>query len=331
MIPGFLLHGSGHYVAGENRTAYRLLFYEGVGLAAFVGGVAVLGATGASRRTVEPTIWMTAAGFGLISTTWLADLYGVLAPQGGTGAPLRVLPLVEARLGTRYLRDPTLAGSAFLGPGADLRFGRWRLSPAGWFAVDGAQHARYEGFAAFRFFGPRPTSSLPAAGDGSFLELVGGVFHHRYREDFAAPLTAAFQITSFELRVEGRMDLARFAPSLYGAFVEAGGGLALAAYRYSAPEATEANEALLVRFAFGVQIGRRADRWGEVRAFYDHRHDDFPGGLKIPGLGSGALGHFGLDARGFFSEHWGLRAEVAAGSAYMGGLALVYRYGKVAL
>jgi hypothetical protein len=242
-----------------------------------------------------------------------------------------VLPIVEARIGTRYVRDPTLAGRAFLGPGADVRFGAWRLSPAAWFAADGANHSRYELFAAYRVFGPRATAMVPPPGDGSFLELVGGGFHHRYREEFAPPLSAAFQITSFDLRVQGRMDLARVAPTLYGSFVEGGIGLGLAAYHYSVTSTTEAQEALLARFAFGVQVGRRTDRWGEARVFYDHRHDDFPGGFKTPGLGSGALGHIGLDARAFFSQHWGARAELAAGSAILAGVSVVYRYGKVAL
>lgn len=331
VIPGFLLHGSGHFAAGDRKTAYTLLALEGVGLATLLAGATVLGVTGASRRTVGPVVWTMAGGAALFTTSWAADLYGVFAPARGTGAPLRVLPLLEARVGSRYVRDPTLAGRAFLGPAADVRFGSWRLSPATWFAVDGANHSRYELFAAYRVFGPRPTATLPPPGDGSFLELVAGGFHHRYREQLAAPLAAAFQITSFELRLEGRMDLARVAPSLYGSFVEGGIGVGLGAYHYSTPSTTEAQEALLARFAFGLQMGRRADRWGEARIFYDHHHDDFPGGFKTPGLGSGALGHVGVDARAFFSQHWGVRGEVAAGAAVMAGLSVVYRYGKVSL
>ena len=88
---------------------------------------------------------------------------------------------------------------------------------------------------------------------------------------------------------------------------------------------------LLARFGFGLYVGRRADRWGEVRIYYDHRHDDFAGGLKMPGLGSGPLGHFGLDGRAFVSDRWGARAEVQAGAAWVAGLSLVYRYGRVQL
>jgi hypothetical protein len=88
---------------------------------------------------------------------------------------------------------------------------------------------------------------------------------------------------------------------------------------------------LLAAFGFGVYLGRRTDRWGEARIFYDHRHDDYAGGLKIPGLGSGTLGHFGVDGRAFFTDHWGARAEVQAGAGWLAGISLVYRYGRVVL
>src|SRR6185436_10979750 len=114
-----------------------------LGLGLTVVGVGALALTGASDRTVAPIIWTTAAGGGLFATSWLADLYGVVAPPGGSGSPLLVLPALEARLGSRYVGDPTLAGRALLGPALDLRFGRWRLSPGAWFAVDGGANARF--------------------------------------------------------------------------------------------------------------------------------------------------------------------------------------------
>jgi hypothetical protein len=331
IVPGVLLHGSGHFVAGDRPTAWRLLRVEGLGLGLMIAGVGALAVTGASDRTVEPIIWTTATGGGLFATSWLADLYGVLAPAGGTGAPLRLQPVGEARLGTRYVGDPTLAGRAFLGPAVDLRYGRWRLSPGAWLAVDGSSNARYEAAAAFRFVGPLAGEGAAAAGDGSFFDVVVRGTHHRYREEVTGPLVAAFDMTTFELLAEGRYDLRRWAPSLIGSFVEGGAGVGLGGYHYPAASTTEANTMLLARFGFGLYVGRRADRWGEAVVYYDHRHDGFAGGLKMSGLGSGTLGHFGVDGRAFVSEHWGLRAEVAVGSAWVAGLALVYRYGKVAL
>ena len=331
VVPGVLLHGSGHFAGGDRPTAWRLLRDEGLGVGLMLAGVGGLALTGASRRTVEPFIWTTAAGGGLFATSWLADLYGVLAPPGGVGLPLVVMPTLEARLGTRYVADPTLAGAALAGAAIDLRAGRWRVSPGAWFATGGVRNDRFEAALAFRIVGPRAGAAATPAVDGSFVDLVAGGIHHRYDEQLDGALAAAFDMTSFELRADGRYDLRRYAPSLTGAFVEGSAGAALGAYHYPAASTTEANTLLLARFGFGLYLGHRADRWGELRLYYDHRHDDYAGGFKMAGLGSGTLGHFGVDGRAFVTARWGFRADVEVGSAWVAGVALVYRYGRVEL
>ena len=259
VVPGILLHGSGHYAAGDRPTAWRLFRAESLGVGLMVVGLAGLAATGASDRTIEPLIWTTAAGGGLFATSWLGDLYGVIAPPGGVGLPLLVLPSFEAHVGTRFVGDPTLEGQTFLGPGLDLRFGRWRVSPGAWFAMDGASNSRYEVEAAFRFVGPRAGAAAVPVVDGSFFDLVVQGIHHRYRDDPTGPLLAAFDMTTGELRVEGRYDLRRYAPSLTGSFVEAGAGVGIGGYHYPAAATTETNTMLLARFGFGLYVGRRAD------------------------------------------------------------------------
>jgi hypothetical protein len=335
IVPGLVLHGSGHFAAGDRPTAYRLLKYEAIGLGALLLGGTVLALTGASRRTIEPTILTTAAGGGLLATSWLADLYGVLAPDGGAGEPLLILPAVEAYLGARAVDNPTVPGQFFAGPAFDVRLGRWRLSPSGWWAIDGHSQSRLAGTVAFRVSGPRAAAGTPVA-DGSYFDLAAGVVHHRFSEDAhgvgAVVLPgAAFDMTTFDVRAEGRLDLRRIAPSLAGSFVEGAAGVGMGAYHYSVAGTTEANSLLVARFAFGFDIGHRADRWAETRIYYDHRHDGFAGGLKMPGLGSGVLGHFGLEATAFFSRAWGVRAEAQAGAAWVGGLGVVRRFGSVEL
>lgn len=336
IVPGVLLHGSGHFAAGDRPTAWRLLKYEGIGLGAVLLGGAVLAVTGASRRTIEPAILTTAAGGGLLATSWLADLYGVLAPEGGTGAPLLVLPTIEAQLGARAVDNPAVPGRFFAGPSFDARLGRWRFSPSGWWAVDGHNQSRLAASVALRIAGPRAGGGASAVADGSYFDVAGGVVHHRFSEDahdvggVVLP-GAAFDMTTFDVRVEGRLDLRRIASSLTGSFVEGAAGVGLGAYHYPVAGTTEANSLLLARFAFGVDFGHRAERWGEARIYYDHRHDDFAGGLKIPGLGSGALGYFGAEATAFLSRGWGVRGEAQAGAAWVGGLGLVRRFGSVEL
>jgi hypothetical protein len=307
------------------------LKFEALGLGALLVGGAVLAGTGASRRTIEPAILTAAAGGGLLATSWLADLYGVLAPKGGAGAPLRVLPFVEAQLGARAVDNPTVPGRFFLGPSFDVRLGGWRLSPGAWLPIDGKDQSRYAGEVAYRVAGPRATSAHVVP-DGSSFDVVLGVIHHRYAEDaHGAVPGASFDMTTVDLHLAGRYDLRRVAPSLAGAFVEGAAGVGLGAYHYPVVGTTEANSILIARFAFGFDVGHRADRWGQARIFYDHRHDDFAGGLKMPGLGSGALGYFGVEGTAYVSRAWGVRGELQAGSAWLGGLGIVRRFGMVEL
>jgi hypothetical protein len=50
-------------------------------------------------------------------------------------------------------------------------------------------------------------------------------------------------------------------------------------------------------------------------------------GLKVTGIGSGVLGHFGLAARWFVSESVGFALDAQVGSAYLGGASLIFRSG----
>jgi hypothetical protein len=331
VVPGVLVHGSGHFVAGDRPTAWRLLKYQAIGLGALLAGGAALAVTGASRRTIEPAILTAAAGGGLLATSWLADLHGVLAPPGGAGAPLRVLPFVEAQLGTRLVDNPTVPGRFFLGPSLDVRLGGWRLSPGAWLPIDGNDQSRYAAQFAYRVAGPRATPAHLVA-DGSSFDVVLGVVHHRFSEDAHGAIPgASFDMTTVDLHLEGRYDLRRVAPSLTGAFVEGAAGVGLGAYHYAVAGTTEANSVLVARFAFGLDVGHRVERWGQARIFYDHRHDDFAGGLKMPGLGSGALGYFGVEGAAYVSRDWGLRGEVQVGSAWVVGLGVARRFGSVSL
>jgi hypothetical protein len=314
IFPGIIVNGSGHFVAGDRRTGLRLLAMQGTGIAVTVGGFAALAVTGASRQLGAPVFALPVAGVGLVAVSWLSDIYGVSAPAGGTGAPALVTPTVEARLGTRYVYDPTLSYGTLLGPAADLRWRRLRLSPGAWLATDG-DNVRLSLEAAFRFFGPRP---FKEGADGSYFDLVLGGSHHRYRE--------SFELTVFDVSVRGRTDLRRLASTLTGSFAEWGVGLgwALTHYRVGARE-TDAAGLLLARFGYGLYLGHRPGRTAEVMVYYDHRHDDYAGGTKLGGLGSGVAGHFGLEGTWYFLERWGARLEAQTGSAHLAGVYLIHR------
>jgi hypothetical protein len=323
VVPGFVAHGTGHYVLGDPRTGSRLLLAEGVGLGATaVGGVSLF-LTGASRYLVAPLAALTIAGVGVFAVSWFADIYGVAAGPDGTGVPLLLAPRLETELGYRYIYDPQFAYRSFFVSGFDLRLSDFRVEPSAWTALDDA-NARFRLLSAWRIFGPRPAPA-PRARDGSRLELQAAATHHRYDSD-------GFNTVTVELALDGRLDLERWAEPLRGSFADFGVGAALEAYDYDVPDlgfGSDVEQMLLARFGFGMYLGDPAERGGEVVVYYDHRHDDFAAGLKMTGLGSGIPGHFGAQARYYFNHDFGLLLDVQGGSAYIAGMSLLYRVGKL--
>jgi hypothetical protein len=314
LFPGVVVHGTGHLVAGDRPTAYRLMVMEGAGLGLTAAGFATLAVTGASRH-LSPLIFASpVAGVGLFVVSWLADVQGVSLPLEARGAPLLTAPTLEARFGTRYVHDPTIDYGTLVGPGLDLRWQRWRLSPGAWIATSG-HNVRFELEGAYRATGPRPGA---LAADGSHVDVVLGATHHRFREDFDLTVLAA--------EARGRFDLRRISPTLAGSFADWGLGLgwSLTHFHVGARE-TDGDGLLLARFGYGLYFGHAPGRMGEVMAYYDHRHDDYAGGAKLTGLGSGAAGHGGLEGTWYFHPRWGVRAEAQAGSAYLAGLAVIHR------
>jgi hypothetical protein len=298
------------------------LLAEGIGLGATATGGVLLFLTGASRYVVAPLAALTIAGVGLFAVSWLADIYGVAAGPEGTGTPLLVAPRLETEFGLRYVYDPQFQYRSFFVHGFDLRYADLRLEPSTWTALDDA-NVRWRVLSAWRAFGPRPLPA-PRARDGSHLELQAAATHHRYESD-------GFNTLTVELALDGRLDLERWAKPLRGSFADFGIGAALQSYDYDVPDlgfATDVEQMLLARFGFGMYLGDPALRGGEVVAYYDHRHDDFAAGLKMPGLGSGIPGHFGVESRYYFADV-GVLLEAQAGSAYVFGMSFLYRVGRL--
>jgi hypothetical protein len=320
LVPGVVVHGTGHLVVGDTKTGLRLLALEGAGLGVLATGFVPLVATGASRRLIGPAIVLTATGFGLFAISFLADIYGVVAPAGGVGAPFRSTAWLQTALGYRYVHDPVFAYRNFIVQEIDYRAGPWRVNPSAWFALDDT-NSRVRTRFAYRLTGPLPEGN-PAVRDGSFLDIEAALTRHTFtRERFAT--------TTGEIAVAGRLDMARVGPSLRGSFAEMSVGWALQAYSYRARGTTaDVGELLLTRFGYGMYLGFPGSPRGEVTIYYDHRHDDFAAGFKMPGLGSGTIGHFGAEGRLLLTDHWGIAAETAFGSAYVMGLSILFRQGN---
>jgi hypothetical protein len=318
VVPGLVVHGTGHLALGESQTGKNLLLMEGIGLGLFLSGGLTIVFTGASRYFVAPAAAATMAGFGLFSTSYLADVYGTVSSDGGAvAARLRPPALWETELGYRRVYDPQFAYRDFVVQRVSRQIGPFRLSPSGWFSARG-DTARYRFESQYRLAGPLDE---PSPRDQSFLDVTLGVVHQRHRPEH-------FSKSLVELSLDGRYDLSRLGPTLRGAFVELGTGYALGRIDYDATGLAlphDLEHYLLGHIGFGVTLRGQSAPGSELLLYYDHRHDDYAAGLKVRGLGSGVIGHFGLGARWFFSESFGIAGDAQVGSAYIGGVSLVFR------
>jgi hypothetical protein len=318
VVPGLVVHGSGHYALGEPKTAKNLLLMEGVGLGLFLAGGLSIVFTGASRYVVAPAASATMLGFGLFSTSYMADIYGSVSQDGDAAlSRYRAPARWETELGYRRIQDPEFAYRDFLVERVSRQIGPLRLNPSGWFSTRG-DSARYRLEGQYRLLGdaldPRPR-------DVGFLDLTLGFVHQRYRPDH-------FTTSSAELSLDARYDLARLGPSLRGAFIELGAGYALGRIDYDLAGLTRPHDLqhlLLGRIGFGVTLRGQSAPGSEILLYYDHRHDDYAAGLKLTGIGSGVVGHFGILTRWFFNENVGVALDVQAGSAYIAGASLLFR------
>lgn len=313
IIPGVLVHGAGLWVAGDRRTAHRLLVVEGVGLSLAGIGGAALAVSGGSRRLSTLTIPLIVSGSGLFVLGWLADIYGS-ASGGRREAGARRRAALELELGAIALHDPVFDYGAFTSAAATARIGRWRLSPELLVSVDD-DNQRLRGEVAYAIAPPGP-------GDGSRLEVVGGSRFHRYGGD-------DFTAFTIEAMVSGRLDLSRVGESLSGSFTTLGAGLGLEVIDYAvAGASTDVSDMLLGRFGFGVYLGGPASlARGEIELYYDHRRDDLVGGLSPGQRGSGFAGYFGAALDLDLGGRWGLAGRGEIGSAALIAAALRYRFG----
>jgi hypothetical protein len=319
VVPGALVHGAGHFVIGESRTAGRLLLAEGIGLGMVLAGGSVLALTGASRYLAGPAAGVALGGFGLFLGSFAADAYGVLNPDGGAADRRSRTPAgAESELGYLALSGPNLEETGYIFERVSLRAGSFRVTPSGTFSTRGTS-AVYRVEGAYRLLGSTPSAS--GRGTSDHLDVLVGAVHHREPRAYIAR-------SSMELQLDTRYDLGHVGPTLRGAFVDFSAGYAAGHVDYDVNGVSvpgDFDSALLARFGFGAVFRGAAHPGSEASLYYDHRHDGLVGGAVMRGLGSGAAGRFGFDARWYFTPNLGLALHGEVGSAWLGGASLLFR------
>ncbi len=304
---GLLFGGAGHFTACEPQTGRRLLAAQGIGLSGVLLGGGGIVLTGASRRTIAPFAAVAILGFGTYAFGWLSDLYGSINRGRNASRPARTAPF-EFGIGYRYLHDPQFDYRNALRLDGEGWLGNTRIFGSAWVTLDD-DNQRYSLGVGQRLLG---------SNRGSSLSVETGMHFHRFGGD-------DFQSLAFDLMLRGRLDLATIGSTLAGSFVEADIGLAMQGFGYSATGggvSQDWNGMLLARIGYGFFLGPS----GEILAYYDHRRDDYAGGLSVDSVAAGSLGHIGVAGRGFFGDGpWGLSAELEYGSSVIAGVSLLYR------
>lgn len=312
IVPGVLVSGGGHWITGDRAGARKMLLLKGAGLGTLVAGFLPILFSNASDKVIHASYPVAAGGFGLFAIATLADLYGAVFSGQPPGSAPAFMPDLELEQHWMHVGDDQFTYDHFWHLGLTGRLGGARLR-GDFFHSPTDGNTRLGMGAAWRFFGARPQRSGNPTGDGSFLDLQVALMRHAF-------VPERFTVTTPEVFMLGRLDLRRFHPSLLGSFTELGLGLGLEFTDFTEVGGRQDRaQLLLFQVAYGLYLGSGVHA-GEVKLYYNHRHDDWAGGTQ------GILGYFGLNARFFFSRNWGLEAVVERGSATRVLLGAVFRY-----
>jgi len=314
IVPGLLVRGAGHWVAGDRRTAKRLLLIEAVGLGLVAAGGIPVGLSGGAGETM-PGLALLLPGSALLFTSIAADVWGAAGGACLTGEPLAP-DVLALSLGYTFVADPRVEFANLATAGAEARLGHALLGASGWF---GDQTWRARAAAGYRVFGAVPGDWASKGHDA--LDVIAAAA----REDRGAD---GFAVTTTEAHVQGRVDLAHIGPSLRGTFVNLGLGLGLELIDYRAGNATDVSGLITGHFGWGFVVGDGHARALEVELYYEHRRDTLAGGVTLPTPGNGFVGYFGAAATAW-RDRWGLTATVDAGSAWVFALAARVRLPEV--
>ncbi|MBP7586257.1 MAG: hypothetical protein KBA61_19595 [Spirochaetes bacterium] len=274
IFPGVLIRGSGHYVAGDKDTAWDLFCIGTASLGVLAGTALYYAHSGASSRLSWPMVPVIAASGSGFALSWLADLYGSTVGMNRSHAgPYRGGGLsVRPFLGMVIVDDVQFEYSRFLHYGLEVHYGAFSVKPMAWNALDD----------------PNNRYLLE-----TMIELVGV---NGLVKKFERPLVSASPLVRYgyhdfeddgffkrwiDLCAASRITLGSVWNSMRGAWVyyEIGYNREWVTFPVIKGDPVLTTDQLLFEMGFGVDLGRLSAPFGEVYVYYNHRRDDFTGGL----------------------------------------------------
>lgn len=305
IFPGAIVHGSGHWILGDRRTAKRLLVMEGMGLGlAALGGIP-LGITGGAGETL-PGLALLVPAAGFLLTSFASDVWGAAGGEGiaGTLAPP---PALDVSAGWTFVGDPRVPFAHLATADATGWLGPAQLRLSGWYG-DGTWQTHAA--AGLRVYGPRPGAPH---GDTSAVDIMVAAAEERRTDQ-------GLRIATGEAGVLARLDLARIGPSLRGTFATMGLGFGAERIRYTANDTADTSGLFTGRIGWGFVLGDLRTRALETELYYEHRRDTLAGGLTLHIPFNGFIGYVGAVTTAWHGR-LGASARVEVGSAYVVSLA----------
>lgn len=291
LVPGVLVHGTGHWMLGDKKTARRLRRMEMVGLLLAGLGGAAIGLSGTDENLAMFYVPMLVAGGTTFMGSFLTDVIGVATK--GTRARGRARPpgwggddLAHTSLGYRHVLHPALDISHVARASAGFRARRVALTVS----AEAEAAGRYqEQQVVFRY-----TTHLRPLRMAS-LDFGFDLTHRRLRDD---------RLSSYPGAVWAEMtwDLAKLAPSVPGAYGRGRFGVGAELVNYGDVPGIDDDVVPFVaaEAGLGFRLGRT-----DWELSYNHRKDGLPGGSFIGRL-PGMLGSVGVSGRARVWKRWSL-------------------------
>lgn len=298
IFPGLIIPGSGHFSSGYREESMDLLVFGGSGLGILaLGGIPTI-VSHASRRFNTVTIPLIIAGAGTWLISWYADIFGTTAKGAWAGSEPENSPF-QLEGGFAYTKNPLFEFSTFARIAGSAQWSVFSGMLEMWHALDDS-NTRVTAQGRVRLLNRKKDEK-----EFYSVYLGGEYWFHRFgTEDFTNKGAAIF--------LQSRMNLGELVKTASGSFASVTVGLGASTTDYGIKGNTDEIETLVTSgFSMGLYLGKGR---GEVELYYNHRHDDFAGGLKLGISGDGIVGYFGV--RGFYKvfEGWAVKWDVAMGS-----------------
>ncbi len=303
LFPGIILHGSGHFVAGDRETAKDLFIIESGSLFAFLGFSAYFGYTGASSKVSGPVVPLIATSGTVFLLSWFADIYGstVGMNRSNIGINISRRRYIKLITGYLYVDDVQFDYRGFLHYGFEIRYNAFFLKPVIWQSRDD-NNARYLVEAGYELAGP----SGVVFKDHRGILRAGPLFRGGYHDynDYG------FNKKWIDICVTSEFSPGAIWKSLRGSriFFEWGYNREWVTFTVIDKSPVFETDQVLFKSGFGIDLGNLYSPAGSISFYYNHRRDDFTGGMT-----------------GGFTGYVGLKGEVAIMKRFS--LSLDYSYG----